>query len=188
MSSPFLAEIRMLPYMFAPRDWADCSGTLMPLQQNSALFALIGVIYGGNGQSNFALPDLRARAPLHVGGQSGQKPPLSYHQLGVAGGATAVTLTIQAIATHSHSVTAATLGPTRLTDTATNTAYLSNWRGGNVAYLPNFAGTNAVSLNSATIGASGGQGGSTLPHENRQPFLALRFCICVDGMFPMRAN
>ena len=66
MSSPFLAEIRMLPYMFAPRDWADCSGTLMPLQQNSALFALIGVIYGGNGQSNFALPDLRARAPLHV--------------------------------------------------------------------------------------------------------------------------
>ncbi|MDR7123060.1 tail fiber protein [Rheinheimera soli] len=188
MSSPFLAEIRMLPYMFAPRDWADCSGTVMPLQQNSALFALIGVIYGGNGQTNFALPDLRARAPLHVGGQSGQKPPLSYHQLGEAGGTTAVTLTVPTIPAHSHSVTAAQVRPTALIDTASNTTYLANFGGGGVAYLPDFSGANAVALNPATIGASGGQGGAALPHENRQPFLALRFCICVDGIFPMRAN
>lgn len=187
MSSPFLAEIRMLPYMFAPRDWADCSGTVMPLQQNSALFALIGVIYGGNGQTNFALPDLRARAPLHVGGQSGQKPPLSHHQLGEAGGTTAVTLTVPTIPAHSHGITAANTTPGKLTDTATDTTYLSNWSGG-FAYLPNFSGTNAVPLNEETIGVSGGQNGVALPHENRQPFLALRFCICVDGIFPMRAN
>jgi len=187
MSSPFLAEIWMLPYTFAPRDWADCSGTVMPLQQNSALFALIGVIYGGNGQTNFALPDLRARAPLHVGGQSGQKSPLSYHQLGVAGGTAAETLTIQTIPAHSHSVTAAAPRPSGLTDTATNTTYLANWTGGS-ASIANFSGANAVSLNPATIGASGGQGGAALPHENCQPFLALRFCICVDGVFPMRAN
>ncbi len=187
MSSPYIAEIRMLPYVFAPRDWADCSGTVMQVQQNSALFALLGGIYGGNGQTNFALPDLRARAPLHVGGQNGQKPPLSYHQIGGAGGTVADTLTISTIPAHSHSVTAATLGPARLTDTATGTAYLSNWSGGS-AYLPNFAGVNVVPLNQATIGVSGGQSGAALPHENRQPFLALRFCICVDGMFPTRAN
>lgn len=187
MSSPFLAEIRMLPYMFAPRDWADCSGTVMPLQQNSALFALIGVIYGGNGQTNFALPDLRARAPLHVGGQSSQKPPFSHHQLGEAGGTTAVTLTTQTIPVHSHAVTAAAVPPARVIDAASDTTYLSNWRGGS-AYVANFSGADAVPLNQATIGASGGQGGAALPHENRQPFLALRFCICIDGMFPMRAN
>lgn len=187
MSSPFLAEIRMLPYTFAPRDWADCSGTLLPLQQNSALFALLGVIYGGNGQNNFALPDLRARAPLHVGGQSGQKPPLSYHQLGQAGGTAAETLTVQSIPAHSHSITAAQVRTNALVDTASNTTYLAN-SGGGLAYLPNFSGANAVALNPATIGASGGQGGTALPHENRQPFLALRFCICVDGVFPMRSN
>ncbi|RVT48142.1 phage tail protein [Rheinheimera sediminis] len=187
MSSPYLAEIRILPYMFAPRDWADCSGTVMLVQQNSALFALLGNHYGGNGQTNFALPDLRARVPLHVGGQSGQKPPLSYHQLGQAGGTTTVTLTEQTIPSHSHGVTAANTIPVKLTDTATDTTYLSNWSGG-VAYLPNFSGTTAVPLNEETIGVSGGQNGAALAHENRQPFLALRFCICVDGMFPMRAN
>ncbi|MBU1620105.1 MAG: tail fiber protein [Gammaproteobacteria bacterium] len=187
MSSPFLAEIRMLPYMFAPRDWADCSGTLIPLQQNSALFALIGVIYGGNGQTNFALPDLRGRAPLHVGGQNGQKLPLSYHQIGGKSGTTTVTLTEQTIPSHSHGITAANTLLGKLTDTATDTTYLSNWSGG-FAYLPNFSGTNAVPLNEETIGVSGGQNGAALAHENRQPFLALRFCICVDGMFPMRAN
>lgn len=187
MSTPYIAEIRMLPYMFAPRDWADCSGTVMQVQQNTSLFALIGAIYGGNGQTNFALPDLRARAPLHVGGQNGQKPPLSYHQIGGTGGTTAETLTIPTIPTHSHSVTAAGPRPSGLTDTATNTTYLANWSGGS-ACIANFSGANAVALNQATIGASGGQGGAALPHENRQPFLALRFCICLYGEFPMRAN
>jgi microcystin-dependent protein len=187
MSSPYIAEIRMLPYMFAPRDWADCSGTVMQVQQNSALFALLGNHYGGNGQTNFALPDLRARAPLHVGGQNGQKPPLSYHQIGAAGGTVAETLTISTIPAHSHSVTAAAPRASGLTDTATTTTYMANWTGGS-AYLANFSGVNAVALKQATIGASGGQGSAALPHENRQPFLALRFCICVDGMFPMRAN
>ncbi len=183
MSSPYYAEIRVLPFAFTPRDWADCAGQIIAVQQNNVLFALLSNIYGGDGRTTFALPDLRARAPLHVGGQAGQKPPLSAHQLGDTGGNLSETLLIQQIPTHSHEVSVGFNTPTNLKSTADNTSYLTN---GVQAYLPNFTGTSAVPLNMATIGVTGGQKGTTQPHENRQPFLALRFCICIEGNFPAR--
>lgn len=183
MSSPYYAEIRILPFTFAPRDWADCAGQIMQVQQNPALFALLSNIYGGNGQTTFGLPDLRARAPLHVGGLTGQKAPLSSHNLGEANGNLSETLLIQQIPNHNHEVTVGFNTPANLKTTADNTSYLTN---GVQAYLPNFTGTSAVPLNMATIGIAGGQGGATQPHENRQPFLALRFCICIEGSFPAR--
>lgn len=185
MSSPYYAEIRMLPFTFTPRDWADCAGQVMQVQQNPALFALLSNLYGGNGQTTFGLPDLRARAPLHVGGLSGQAPPLSSHNLGAAGGSVAETLSVQQIPNHRHAVTVGQTAISKVVDTASNTAYLSN-SPGSQSYLPNFNGTNAVPLNLATIGISGGQNGVTQSHENRQPYLALRFCICIEGMFPAR--
>lgn len=185
MSSPYYAEIRMLPFTFTPRDWADCAGQVMQVQQNPALFALLSNLYGGNGQTTFGLPDLRARAPLHVGGLTGQKPPLSAHRLGDAYGSLTETLSTQQVPNHTHSVSAVQTAAGNIVDTASNTTYLSN-SPGNASYMPNFNGTNAVPLNLATIGISGGQNGVAQPHENRQPFLALRFCICIEGMFPAR--
>lgn len=186
MSSPYYAEIRVLPFTFTPRDWADCAGQIMQVQQNNVLFALLSNIYGGDGRNTFGLPDLRARAPLHVGGLSGQALPLSSHQLGDAHGSLSETLSIQQIPNHTHSVTVTQAAPVNVVDTASNTTYLSN-SPGNSSYLSNFDGTNAVPLNLATIGYSGGgQNGVAQQHENRQPFLALRFCICMEGMFPAR--
>jgi len=188
MSSPYYAEIRILPFSFAPRDWADCAGQIMQVQQNSVLFALLSNIYGGNGQTTFGLPDLRARAPLHVGGISGQKPPLSAYQLGGAGGSNSETLSLAQIPNHNHEVTVGWNPPNTLDETANTSgnSYLTNIAGNVQAYLPNFTGTNAVPLNVATIGVAGGQNGVALPHENRQPFLAVRFCICMQGNFPSR--
>lgn len=185
MSSPYYAEIRMLPFAFTPRDWADCAGQIMPIQQNTVLYALLSNIYGGNGQTTFGLPDLRARAPLHVGGASGQGSALSPHQLGNTGGTLTETLSIQQIPSHTHSVVATQTTPGNIVDAASNNTYLSS-SPGNSSYLSNFNGSNAVPLSLATIGLAGGQSGAAQPHENRQPFLALRFCICISGVFPTR--
>lgn len=168
MSEPFLSEIRMMSFSFAPRGWALCNGQPLPINQNQALFALLGTIYGGNGQTTFALPNLQGRVPIHVG---------SGHHLGEAAGLEAVTLNIQQLPQHTHPVNAssAASGGTPL---PTN-SFLG---GANNAYLAPNAGP-LIAMNPQTIGLSGG----SQAHTNMQPYLTLNFCIALQGIFPSQS-
>ena len=173
MADPFVAEIRIFPFNFAPRGWAWCDGQLLPLSQNTALFSLLGTTYGGNGKSNFALPDLQGRAPMHPG----QGPGLSLHDLGETGGSETVTLLESEIPAHSHGLrgvseagedndpAGATLGVTI----------------GNALYIPP-AGQTLSAMNAAALAPAGGD----QPHNNLQPYLTFYFCIALQGVFPPR--
>jgi microcystin-dependent protein len=172
MSEPFLAEIRVLPYNFAPRGWASCDGQLLPISQNTALFALLGTMYGGNGQTTFALPDLRARMAMHAG----QGPGLSNRDLGETTGQAAVTLTSAEMPAHGHGLMG---GASGLTPSPANAAMAPPVTGASVYHLP---GPTAA-MAAESIGPSG----SGVPHENRQPYLALTFCIAMQGIFPQHS-
>lgn len=169
MADPFVAEIRIFPFNFAPRGWAWCDGQLLPLSQNTALFSLLGTTYGGNGANNFALPDLRGRAPMHPG----QGPGLSLHDLGETGGSETVTLLESEIPAHSHTLSASI----RPAD-ALNPATLAVGTGNNV-YAPPSNTTLAASEALAPAGGS-------QPHNNMQPYLTFYFCIALQGVFPPR--
>ena len=172
MSEPFLAEIRIFPYNFAPRGWAFCQGQLLAISQNTALFSLLGTTYGGNGITTFGLPDLRGRVGVHVG----QGPGLSPYDLGQVGGTETVTLTAAQIAPHPH--------PANCVNGAGNSGGPNNnvWSsdaGGNNQYgITKAAGTMAPNI----IGPSGGG----QPHNNIQPYLAMNYCIALQGIFPQR--
>ena len=162
MGTPFLSEIKIISWNFAPKGWAMCNGQLMPINQNQALFSLLGTTFGGDGRVNFALPDLRGRTPIHVG---------SGHTLGEKGGAQAVTLAIANLPTHTHILQANT--------TAGNTPNPTN----NVLASANNLYTgpaNLTSLNPATVSNVGG----SQAHLNMQPFLTITFCIALQGIFP----
>ncbi|MGH8564414.1 MAG: phage tail protein [Gammaproteobacteria bacterium] len=176
MADPFVAEIRIFPFNFAPRGWAWCDGQLMPLSQNTALFSLLGTTYGGNGKSNFALPDLQGRAPMHPG----QGPGLSLHDLGETGGSETVTLLESEIPAHSHGLLAAT-APGNNRNPAGNV--LARATGGNVYLAPVLpAGTPLVSMSDQALAPAGGD----QPHNNLQPYLTFYFCIALQGVFPPR--
>lgn len=173
MSDVFLGQISLFAFDFAPRTWAQCNGQLLPINQNQALFALLGTFYGGNGTTNFALPDLRSRVPIHFGAAvTGTN-----YQLGETGGAESVSLSAANMPSHNHTLNATTQVATRrvatgrmlATDTSTNAEY----------YAP--PGT-VTPLNSGAIAATGGGA----PHENRQPYLAANFSIALSGIFPSR--
>lgn len=167
MAEPFLSEIRMMSFSFPPKGWALCDGQLLPINQNQALFSLLGTTYGGDGRVNFALPDLRTRTPIHMG---------DGHTLGERGGEQAHTLSIAELPTHTHVASA-----------SSSTAN---------APVPNNAGTglvlanspdnlygppaNLVALNTGTVANTGG----SQAHLNMQPFLTLSFCIALQGIFP----
>ena len=170
MADPFVAEIRIFPFNFAPRGWAWCDGQLLPLSQNTALFSLLGTTYGGNGKSNFALPDLQGRAPMHPG----QGPGLSLHDLGETGGSDTVTLLESEIPSHSHALPAAGVAASR---DPTNAA-LGIARGAN-AYGPASALTP---MSGQALSPAGGD----QPHNNLQPYLTFYFCIALQGVFPPR--
>lgn len=173
MSSPFVAEIRMFPFSFAPTGWATCDGQLLPISQNTALFSLLGTTYGGNGMSNFALPNLQGRAPM----APGQGPGLSLHDLGETGGSETVSLLESEIPSHTHEMRAATLLSTLSSPTSTGVPARSS---GGSAYRAN--GTPTELLSTQSIAPTGGG----QPHNNMMPYLTLNFCIALAGVFPPR--
>lgn len=173
MADPFVAEIRIFPFNFAPRGWAWCDGQLLPLSQNTALFSLLGTTYGGNGKSNFALPDLQGRAPM----QPGQGPGLSLHDLGETGGSSTVTLLESEIPSHSH-----TLGALAAPADVPNPDNHALARTiGATPFLPP-AGAPLVALAPEALTPAGGD----QPHNNMMPYLTFYFCIALQGVFPPR--
>jgi len=175
MSEPFLAEVKIFGFNFAPRGWAFCDGQILPINQNQSLYSLLGTTYGGDGRTSFALPDLRGRTPLHAG---------DGHTLGQRGGAETHTLSAAEIPSHNH----APLRGVKVT-TAASAVQSGNLlastvvggRGGG-SITPYGPPDNLTPLNSAAISSVGGSQG----HNNMQPFLALGFCIALQGLFPSR--
>src|SRR6476646_10656616 len=165
MAEPFLSEIRMFSFNFPPKGWALCAGQLLPINQNQALFALLGTTYGGNGYTNFALPDLRGRVPLGAGQSGGG----SDYQLGSTGGEETVKLAVAQLPSHTH--------PVRANSGASTTKDPTNAvpaKGG--AY----AATQNAKMNAVMLGKTGGG----QAHENRQPYLSLNYIIALVGIFP----
>jgi len=171
VASPFVAEIRIFPFNFAPQGWAFCNGQLLPLSQNTALFSLLGTTYGGNGKSNFALPNLQGRAPM----QPGQGPGLSLHDLGETGGTETVTLLESEIPSHSHFLRA-------------SQADANSTRPAGELPATGIGIGQYASANMMVMGADGAlaSSGGNAPHNNMQPYLTLNFCIALQGVFPPR--
>ena len=173
MADPFVAEIRIFPFNFAPKGWAFCDGQLLPLSQNTALFSLLGTTYGGNGKSNFALPNMQGNAPMHPG----QGPGLSLHDLGETGGSETVSLLESELPGHSHQMRCQTddaalqaPSPARVFGRSGNGNFYQQSNAGLVFLAPE-----------ALTPAGGDQ-----PHNNMQPYLTLNFCIALQGVFPPR--
>ncbi len=202
MAEPFLSEIRIMSFNFPPKGWAFCNGQLLPINQNQALFSLLGTTYGGNGQTTFALPDLRGRTPIHTG---------SGHTLGERAGAEAHTLSIPELPTHTHQVfadtggTALTPGGNRLGNAGSDVyvppslvsplpeavveadEVVLTWHEGVSRFYAapdgggaGFAAAALVAMNTSAISTVGG----SQSHPNMQPFLTLSFCIALQGIFP----
>jgi microcystin-dependent protein len=171
---PFVAEIRIFPFNFAPKGWAFCDGQLMPISQNTALFSLLGTMYGGDGKSTFALPDLQGSAPMHPGQGNG----LSQRFVGEQGGEQFVTLIDSEMPAHTHVLQ----GISFLSSTATpnNTTVLAKSLNGS-AYADASAGV--VNMAPEALPVAGG----SLPHNNMMPYLTLSFCIALQGVFPPRS-
>lgn len=175
MADPFVAEIRIFPFNFAPKGWAWCDGQLLPLSQNTALFSLLGTTYGGNGKSNFALPDLQGRAPMHPG----QGPGLSLHDLGETGGSETVTLLESEIPAHSHAFKANinqgdNLQPGPASSLAQSTS--------GALYVTAASNPPLSAMSPQALAPAGGD----QPHNNMMPYLTFYFCIALQGVFPPR--
>ena len=171
---PFLAEIRVFPFNFPPTGWAFCNGQLLPISQNTALFALLGTTYGGDGKSTFALPDLRGCAPIHPGQGSGLSP----RSLGQIGGAADITLLDSEIPAHAHTLQATIEDGAQ--GTFSNGVTLASSVGGKL-YQSNTS-SNIGQLSPMALAPSG----ASQPHNNMQPSLVLNFCIALQGIFPPR--
>ena len=165
MSEPFIGEIRMVAFTYAPRHWAFCNGQLLPINQNQALFSLLGTTFGGDGRTNFALPNLQGRTPIHASGS---------HPLGQAGGAETSTLSLAELPGHAHSLNALQADASqrepggRLPAHAAEDVYARS--------------ATVVSMYSPSVADAGGGG----PHSNMQPYLVLNFVIALQGIFPSR--
>ena len=175
MSNPFLAEIRIFTGGFAPKGWALCDGQLMPLSQNTALFSLLGTTYGGNGTSNFALPNLQGCAPM----QAGQGPGLSLRDLGETAGEQTVTLLQTEMPAHSHS--ALGIASNNQASPANNAWGSGTKASGATVYVA--SGSAQVMMSPFATSIAGGN----LPHNNMTPFLGLTFIIALQGVFPARS-
>lgn len=164
MSEPFIGEVKLFGFNYAPKGWALCNGQLLPINQNQALFSLLGTTYGGNGVNTFALPDLRGRTPVHVGNGV---------MLGESAGEEAHTLTSTEMPMHTHTLSASSADDNKTTATG------NVWgKSTNNPYAPD----SNTTLAATAIGAAG----QSQPHENRQPYLTLNFCIALVGIYPSR--
>ena len=165
MSEPFLAEIRIVGFNFAPRGWAFCDGQILPINQNQSLYSLLGTTYGGDGRTSFALPDMRGRTPIHIG---------SGHLQGQKSGEETHTLAANEMPQHKHTVHA--------DDDPVNAQAPEGNRPGNITNLAYHEATNMVNMHSGVVSnVGGGQA-----HNNMQPYLAVNFCIALRGLFPSR--
>jgi len=165
MSEPFLSEIKLVSFNFAPKGWALCNGQFLPINQNQALFALLGTTYGGNGQTTFALPNLRGRVPIHMDGS---------HTLGEAAGSTSVTINIQQLPTHLHPLNASS---------TTGTVNVNSGNSFGKSQTPVYnQPVSLLTINPQTVGSVGG----SQPHNNMMPYLVLNFIIALQGIFPSR--
>lgn len=179
MSEPFIAEIRLLPFTFAPRGWAFCHGQLLPISQNTALFSLIGTSYGGDGRTTTALPDLQGRAPMHPG----RGPGLSTYRLGEPSGVEAVTLIEATMPKHNHSMRANQTGADQHTPTSAEIIAEGHKPGRSGGISVDLYNTSAdATMNAETLALNGGG----QAHDNMQPFLAINFCIALQGLYPSR--
>jgi microcystin-dependent protein len=165
LAEPFLSEIRIMSFGFPPKGWALCNGQLLPINQNQALFSLLGTTFGGDGRVNFGLPNLQGNVPIHVG---------SGYTLGQRGGEQGHTLSISEIPTHTHAANAANTAPSA--GNPNNTRAISQSAGANL-YAP---ASNLTAMNAGVLGNVGG----SQAHLNMQPFLTLSFCIALQGIFP----
>ncbi|MDB5934627.1 MAG: phage tail protein [Massilia sp.] len=177
MTQQYLGEIRIFGGNFPPRDWALCDGAVLPIAQYDALFSLLGTTYGGDGQSTFALPDLRGRVPIH----QGTGPGLPNYPLGMLGGVEAVTLTAQQLPVHSHDVGASTAAPSAAPgglDITAGAPYVP----GSFPSKPNAYGNpgSTVAMNAQAITAAG----ASIAHDNMAPFLGINFIIALFGIYP----
>lgn len=182
MADPFVAEIRVFAFNFAPKGWAQCNGQLLPISQNTALFSLLGTTYGGNGSSNFALPNLMGSIPLHVG-RNQPGPGLPVYDLGEQAGSPTVTLLDTEMPMHAHSPTVTTTLGT--VTTATNNQLAQAASGNfqqNTKGLVYSANPTTVQLPVQSLGLAGG----SQPHNNMMPTLFLNYCIAMQGVFPAR--
>ena len=173
MADPFVAEIRIFGFTFPPKGWAFCNGQLLPISQNTALFSLLGTVYGGDGKSNFALPNLQGSAPMYYGQGSG----LSDYDQGQSGGSQTITLLQSEIPVHTHQMSA------------------NSFAGDNIVPGPNISlagssGGNAYAAPSGNLSQAAPQAlavaGGDAPHNNMMPYLTLNFCIALQGVFPAR--
>lgn len=179
MANPFVAEIRIFPFNFAPTGWATCDGQLLPISQNTALFSLLGTTYGGNGQSTFALPNLQGAAPMHPG----QGPGLSLRDLGQIAGVESITLLTSEMPAHAHTVQATSINGN--TDQPSNAIlargnFSLQGTTGSVPLYSDQPPNTDMSFQGMAIA------GGSLPHSNLQPYLTLNFCIALQGVFPPR--
>ncbi len=165
MLDPYLGQVQIFSFNFAPRGWALCNGQLLPINQNQALFSLLGTNYGGNGTTNFALPNFQGKTPFHFGN--------GYTQ-GQTGGAATHTLTIAEMPTHTHQVIASSNAPNAATPA-------NNFFPSNTGFSPYASSVNTTMANGAVSNVGGSQ-----PHNNMSPYLVLNFCIALQGIFPSR--
>jgi microcystin-dependent protein len=171
---PFVAEIRIFPFNFAPKGWAFCDGQLLPISQNTALFSLLGTTYGGDGKSNFALPDMQGNVPMHPGQGLG----LSLHDLGETGGTETVSLLVSEMPAHSHQMRGDDQDPGDTSAPGPSTVFAQSTNA--FIYVPPTPPLTPMAFQ--TLAPAGGD----QPHNNMQPYLTLSFCIALQGVFPAR--
>ena len=170
---PFIGEIRLLPYTFAPNGWLDCDGSLLSIAQYSTLYALLGTTYGGDGQTTFALPDMRGRVPLHMGQGLGLRP----YTLGMRDGTEQVTLMATQVPSHTHTMMATTLAANT---TAPGNAVELGSLSGDTLYTNDTSGLTPLHVANTMVGTTG----NNQPHDNCMPTLTVRYCICWAGVYP----
>ena len=172
MSEPFLAEVRIMGFNFAPRGWALCDGQILPINQNQSLYSLLGTTYGGDGRTSFALPDLRGRTPIHVGRSNGGES----HTLGQKSGEETHTLSAAEMPNHDHTAKASTTNADQNNPDGHILAQALNF------YVPTATNPTQQEISQATVTNVGG----SQAHDNMQPYLALNYCIALQGLFPSR--